>query len=145
MSSFDGMEPNDYLGQDYADFVNKMLSLTLTDPNTYFKAKGNATQNIKREVVRNFYKNIYSILTTAELTNANGGKSNVYAPKTGNAPIMNFDYQVSYPKQKIVDIGLSFSATIDKMLDEIISIMFPHENNKVLLDKLSHIGSKTIS
>ena len=143
MSNFD-ISPNNYLGQDHADFVNKMLSLSLTKPALYFEAKGNATFNLKREVVSNFYANIHSVLQNGLIKDSKGNIISVYSNGATNN-IAARDYQPKYPDQKIVDIGLSFSATIDKMLDEIVNILFPHNINKVVLDKLGEIGQKTIS
>lgn len=132
------VEPNNYLGQDYADHCSRCYSLALSDPKSFYSARANVTQALKRKVVKDFYDKIYSVLSTGQIDS-----NYVYGTAITNADAAA-NYQVKYPTQKINEIALSFAATIDKMLDEIANIILPDKINRVVEEKLSNIGKSTL-
>ena len=129
------VDANNYLGQSYADHTSKILSLALSDPKKFYEARSNCTKILKRAIVKDFYDNLFSVLSKGETST---GQS-VYG-STLNAR----DYNVDYPKQKINEIALSFVATIDKMLDEITGIILPDRIQRQVEDKLSNMGKASI-
>ena len=136
------VNPNDFLGQLYSDHCSKCYSLALSDPKTFYNVRSNVTRNLKREIVKDFYDKIFLVLSTGNTV----GTTSVYKNETGGVPsgFNAAEYKVAYPTQKINEIALSFSSTLDKMLDEIASIILPDKINRVVEDKLSNIGKSTL-
>ena len=129
------VNPNNYLSNDYNDHCAKCYSLALSDPRTFYNARSAVTKNLKRDIVKAFYDKIYSTLSTGYTSAGNSVYGNILAPG---------DYPVNYPTQKINEIALSFSATLDKMLDDIASIVLPDKINRVVDDKLANVGRSTL-
>ena len=129
------VSPNNYLGQEYQDHCSKCYSLALSDPKVFYNARAAVTKNLKRDIVKNFYEKIYLVLSKGETT----AGTSVYG-----TVLTSREYPVEYPTQKINEIALSFASTIDKMLDEITTIILPDKINRVVEEKLSNIGKSTL-
>lgn len=139
--AFVPINPNNYLAQDYADHKSAMYSLALTDPKKFYLARANVTKNLKRDIVKDFYTKMSSVLSTGFLP---GGVS-VYGGATvfSNTDVTDI-YNVSYPHHLIQEECLSFSASIDKMMDAITEIIMPDVLKKITEEKLSTIGKATL-
>lgn len=130
------VNPNNYLSNDYNDHCSKCYSLALSDPKTFYNARSAVTKNLKRDIVKAFYDKIYLTLSKAETS---AGVSVYYG-----GGISSTEYPVNYPTQKINEIALSFAATLDKMLDDIASIVLPDKINRVVDDKLANVGKSSL-
>lgn len=129
------VNPNNYLSQEYNDHCSKVYSLALSDPKKFYDARANVTKNLKRDIVKKFYENIFSVLSTGKTSDGSSVYGSILSPT---------DYPVQYPTQKINEIALSFASTIDKMLDEITTTILPDKINKVVEEKLSNIGKSSL-
>ena len=129
------VNPNNYLSNDYNDHCAKCYSLALSDPKTFYNARSAVTKNLKRDIVKAFYDKIYLTLSKAETASGVSVYSGV---------ISSTDYPVKYPTQKINEVALSFAATLDKMLDDIASIVLPDKINRVVDDKLANVGKSSL-
>ena len=129
------VDPNNYLSNEYNDHCSKCYSLALSDPKTFYNARSAVTKNLKRDIVKAFYDKIYLTLSKAETASGVSVYSGV---------ISSTDYPVKYPTQKINEVALSFAATLDKMLDDIASIVLPDKINRVVDDKLANVDKSSL-
>ena len=134
------VDANNYLGNEYADHTSKCLSLALSDPKTFYNVRANVVRNLKRNIIRDFYKKIFLVLSTGE---TEPGVS-VYKNEGGGAPINAVEYKVSYPKQKINELSLSIVATLDKILEEVASIILPDKLQREVESRLTNMGKASI-
>ena len=129
------INPNNYLGQNYSDHTSKCLSLALSDPKTFYNARAQVIKNLKRDVVKDFYDNIFKVLSTGNTSKGASVYGSVISPN---------EYPVDYPKQKINEIALSFAATIDKMMEYIAAIILPDKLQRAVEDKLGAMGKASV-
>ena len=133
-NNFD-LDPCNFLGNDYEDHVQKILSLSLSNVDRYQTARANVTKILKRELLRNFFKNISSVLST--------GKTSEGASIYGTT-LTPSDYPVKYPNQKITDLALGYSKTLDSMMQDIVDIILPKRINHIAEEKLGNMGKASL-
>ena len=131
------VDPCNYFGNDYEDHVQKCLTLSLAKPADYQAARANVTKILKREIMKNWFKNISSVLATGYTSK---GES-VYG--TGGT-VNPTEYPVAYPNQKITDLCLSYTKTIDSMMQEVVDIVLPRKINHLNEEKMANMGKASL-
>ena len=129
------VNPLNFLSLSYQDHTSKCLSLALSDPKTFYSARSNVIKSLKRDVVKDFYDNIYKVLSTGYTSKGASVYGSIISPN---------DYPVDYPKQKINEIALSFAATIDKMMEDIAAIILPDKLQHAVENKLANMGKASV-
>jgi len=125
MSSSFKVDPNNFLGHNYQDFLSKMYALALSNPTAYFELRRSIIEKVKRASISNLYDQFYKVLTEGKLsdnTNLFIGPANGYVPK--------------YPEQKVNDFCLSAAATLDEILNDLCNIIIPDKMNEIMGDKI---------
>ena len=135
LNPFD-VDPYNYFGNDYEDHVQKCLTLSLARPADYQAARANVTKILKREIMKDWFKNISSVLATGLTSNGDS----IY----GSATITPNEYPVMYPNQKITDLCLSYTKTIDSMMQEVVDIVLPRKINHLNEEKMANMGKASL-
>ena len=110
--------PQDILGLQFSQYKQKVY---VTNPAEYFKTE----EILKRVLVTNMYDIIYNLLRYG-MINDNGTEKLVYIGKS----------QPIYPSNLVNDEGIKISATLNSIIDDIISIIHPNDYEALALDKL---------
>ena len=82
--------------------------------------------------MKEWFKNISSVLATGLTSNGDS----IY----GSATITPNEYPVMYPNQKITDLCLSYTKTIDSMMQEVVDIVLPRKINHLNEEKMANMG-----
>ena len=117
------VDPNNFLGHNYEDFLSQMYALALSKPNDYFELRRRIIEKVKRDAIGKLYDNFYSVLTEG----TSGGAS-LFATQGSIKP--------KYPEQKVNDFCLSAAATLDEILNDLVNIIIPDKVNEILGDKI---------
>ena len=125
---------NDYLGSYYNDHRSKMVSLCLSNPTLFNKAKAKVLELLKREIVDQSYDLVFNALSKGEVN-----RKQIYG---GILELR--DYPIRYPSHLINDEALSFSSSINHLLTDIVDIIMPEEINQLANAKLSQIGKDSL-
>ena len=139
MSNTFQTDPTNYLGNQYSDHIAAMYALALSEPKKFYTVRAHVTKTLKREIIKDFYAKVFSVLSTAKI-----GAFYVY----GNVGITNAEalesYRCEYPNQKINELALSFASTIDSMMEEVVDIIMPDKINRVVDSKLAKVGDNSL-
>jgi hypothetical protein len=117
------VDPNNFLGHNYQDFLSQMYALALSKPNEYFELRRKIVEKVKREAIGNLYNNFYTVLTEGK----SGGVSLF---------INHGNLQPKYPEQEVNDFCLSAAATLDEILNDLVNKIVPDKVNEILGDKI---------
>jgi hypothetical protein len=134
------IEPDNYLGNSYNDYREQIFSLALADPKVYFSQKRKITQDPKRDAIQNLYETISKALLEGKTRTGNS----IYNATNNNAGIDFGTLKPDYPKQKVNQLCLDASATLDSILNEVVDIIMPDKFNEVLETKLNKVGKGTL-
>jgi len=125
MSSSFKVDPNNFLGHNYQDFLSKMYALALSNPTEYFKLRRTIIDKVKRDSITLLYDQFYEVLTAGTISKGTilfTGKAKGFTPK--------------YPEQKVNDFCLSAAATLDEILNDLCNIIIPDKMNEIMGDKI---------
>lgn len=107
------IDTENYLGLGYEQFKNASYALALSNPSEYFRIRQAVIQSVKTDAVKDIYKTFYNILTTG-------------TDKLGSKVIVDIKgVRPQYPSQKVSEIALQASRTMDEILNEVIDIILP--------------------
>jgi hypothetical protein len=117
--------PANYLGHEYASFKNALYKLALTEPAKYFTLREQVLQSVQKDAINQIYTTIFNLL--------NDGKDGK------GVPLFNVlsQQRVAYPQQKINEISLGFSATLDEMVQEVVELLMPIDFQTIMNKKLA--------
>ena len=127
------VDPNNFLGHDYEDYLGQMYTLAITKPTEYQALRQHVIRTVRRDVIGNLYNQFFNALSKGKTLN---GKELF----NGTAA----DYQPKYPEHKINDFCLSASEDVDAILKKLIDLLIPTQMNEVLGDKLQKIGTASL-
>lgn len=130
------INPNVYLGLEYNNYKSQVFAVALSAPTDYFKAKQVVNDTLKKNIIQGIYTTIYNALD--ELKDPDGDK----ILRTQPAPLSTISPK--YPNQKIQQLALDASASIEKIMDEVVEILFPSDYNEILATKLNKIGKQQL-
>jgi hypothetical protein len=136
MSAFD-INPTNYLGHDYAIYVSTLQELALSKPAEYFKLRRQMVTAVKSKLATSFFQDINSILKTGKMES--GSKEHIWNGNPTGATL-----QPKYPSQKVADLCLSATATLDGILEEVCEILMPSSLTRVLGEKLNATGQSNL-
>ena len=124
------VDVENYLSFKFDEHKNKMLALSLSNPNAYETARAEIVKKLRNENVKAIYATLMAFMTKGT-----DGKS--------NTPI-NTSVVPGYPAQEASKFCLSASETLNRIFVECVDICLPPPYSKVALQRDSDLG-KAIS
>ena len=116
MSNRFRLNVDDFLGYSYQEYRDTMYGIALSTPSDYTKIRREVMTAVKKDAVKDIYTTFYNILSLG--TDKTNGTS-IIKPASG-PPL-----KPGYPEQKIADLSLKASRTLDALLNEVIQIILP--------------------
>ena len=118
------VDTSDYLGFQYEEYLNELMSIAVSKPSEYYKMRSDTLKELKQVVVKTVYDTYYQLLTTGEIN----GKT----PLNALVP--------HYPQQKASQFALGASKTINDILNSALDIILPQNHLDVAKLKLTQKG-----
>ena len=118
------VDTSDYLGFQYEEYLNELMSIAVSKPSDYYKMRSETLKQLKQVVVKTVYNTYYGLLTKGEI---NGTK-----PLDPLVP--------HYPQQKASQFALGASKTINDILNSALDIILPANHLDVAKLKLTQKG-----
>ena len=115
-----------YLSFDFDAHKNKMLALSLGNPQSYEKARAEILTKLRNANVRLIYKTLTSFMTKG-------------TDGTSTAPL-NTEVVPGYPQQEALKFCLASSETLNKIFSDCVDICLPPPYSKVALQRDSDLG-----
>lgn len=133
---------SDYLGISHSEYKNKLLQLSLTQADNYFKLREQVLKTVKENAIKQLYNTFYYAMTsgTKGTTAANGDwnpAENIAAGAFANADTF---FVPNYPKQKVTEFALSAARTMDALCEECVEILMPINYQDLAVARLSRKG-----
>jgi hypothetical protein len=122
------VSPNVYLGHEYNSYKNKLFAHSISHPAQYLQLREDVERQLKTILVQQFYDVIFEALTEG-----NGENGNALITGFG----LNETLRPHFPPQKVSEIALSGSATLDKFMDTLVEILLPINYNKIVENTLA--------
>jgi len=123
---------NNYLNNDYQNWVDSMNGLALGSPKVYFDFRSKISAALKREAVSNIYTVLYDLLRDGKLTMSPTGKKedakleDIYkAVKDATSPIVTDTMKPSLSDQNINEIAISLAKTLNAELEKVVELVCP--------------------
>ena len=132
MASQFRIDPNAYLGHNYASFRDKLFSLAIADPKKYFAIREEVVRKTKQNAVKQLYETIFDVMDQGTVD----GNPIVTVP---GLPA-GFVFSPKVPPQKINEVSLSAAKTLDKILDDILEIVVPLDYKSIAAKRLAVTG-----
>ena len=119
--------PLDYLMINYQCFLNKIYSLSITEPSKYYVLRNKLTQDLNVKMLEYVHNIIFDLLRYGQIANVSYTEG----------------HAVGYPTEKVNQICMSFSVLFKEELDKIISLILPPDNQSLANSSLrsKHISS----
>ena len=125
--------PQDILGIQFSQYKQKIYAASVTNPAVYFETREKMEELLKRMLVTNMYDVIYNLLRYGIINN---GRDDV--------KVCIGESQPMYPSNLVNDEAIKISATLNSIIDDIISIIHPSDYEALALDKL-RVKAKAVS
>ncbi len=119
------VDTSDYLGFQYEEYLNELMSIAVSKPSEYYKMRSDTLKQLKQVVVKTVYNTYYGLLTKGTINNA--------SPLNGLVP--------HYPQQKASQFALGASKTINDILNSALDIILPSNHLDVAKLKLTEKGN----
>ncbi len=133
------VDPSNYLGIQSNAFRNRLYKIALSRPSYYFELRERVEKKVKEDCIRNLYAQIYFLLSEGALANDAGNKGEQIVTDENGVPL-----PPNFPSQKINEITLGLSKTLENALDEVIDFILPIDFQKILTSKLTSQGNAGI-
>ena len=127
------IDPNQYLGHDFEDFLNQIQAFLLVNPKGFLQMKNDVSKRLKRDAIKNLYNTIFSVFQKG--VDGNG------------RPLFVVDNQAINPKYPLghtIEFILSASQTMDNILKKQLDILLPDRFSQLTTASLGKIGNSQI-
>jgi hypothetical protein len=118
------VDTSDYLGFQYEEYLNELMSIAVSKPSQYYKMRSDTLKELKQVVVKTVYNTYYNLLTKGTVD--------------GKEPLG--DLIPHYPQQKASQFALGASKTINDILNSALDIILPPNHLDVAKLKLTQKG-----
>jgi transcription termination factor Rho len=113
-----------YLGLSYQEYCNDLYAMAISNPEAYFKMRKEVLKAVKQDAIGKMYDVFYDILV-------NGTVNNAHVLNNGTD-----DLEPQYPEQKVSEIALSASNTLDNILNRVIELILPIDYKDIALKRI---------
>lgn len=127
------IDPNQYLGHDYEDYLNQIKAMSLVDPKGYINLRNDVARKLKRDAVKNLYNTMFDVLQKGVDGN--------------NRPLFIVENKAIVPRYMLGQTNefvLSASETMDNFLKELLQIVLPREYTQLTEKSLGKLGNSSI-
>ena len=127
------IDPNQYLGHDFEDFLNQIQAFSLVNPKGYLQMKNDVSKRLKRDAIKNLYNTMFNVFQKG-------------VDGTGR-PLFVVDNQAINPKFPLGHTNefiLSASQTMDNILKKQLDILLPDRFSQLTTASLGKIGNSQI-
>ena len=135
------IDPANYLGLEYNSFRTKLYKLALTNTEKYFEIRENLIKKIELDAIGGLYDSFHNALTKGV---ANDG-SPLFPIGSNSGGLFGGSSAVNvspgYPSQKVAELCLNASATLNELIEHIVSILMPSDYTQIMNKTLAEIGN----
>lgn len=131
---------NQYLGNDYSVYKNRLFGVAISSPKEYFALREAVVKVFKEKAIGNLYDSVYEAMVNGN--NANG------TPLVNGAFIpsgLNGVFKPSVPAQEVNKITLGLAKTLDSALDECLELILPVDYHALASKRLEAVGNAGLS
>ena len=114
----------------FQTFSRKARNLALSNPKKYGEVQDKLSESLRSATAKNLYKIVYEFLKKGNIPN--GAAFDKIDTIVGDITLG----PIGYPEERLVQIALNLTETVDKELDKLILIAFP--------DPLAGLAEKSI-
>lgn len=135
------LDINNYLNNDYNQYLNDISSLALARPNEYFKYRENVTNYIKTEAIRGLYDVIFNALRYGRRTVKETGlpSAEVLSPEVKES--VKGKGTVNMSENTINEKCIAIASTLNHFLDEIVNDLCPVDATSLSQSRLAQMGN----
>ena len=107
--------PLDYLSINYEMYVNKIFSLSITEPSKYYQLRNKLTGDLNVKILEYVHNILFDLLRYGQIA----GESYTEG------------HMVGYPSEKVNKIAMDISVLFKGELDKVICLLLPPDNQKL--------------
>ena len=107
--------PLDYLSINYEMYVNKIFSLSITEPSKYYQLRNKLTSDLNVKILEYVHNILFDLLRYGQI----GGVSYTEG------------HMVGYPCEKVNKIAMDISVLFKGEIDKVICLLLPPDNQKL--------------
>ena len=138
------IDPSNYLGLEYNSFRTKLYKLALTNTEKYFEIRENLIKKMELDAIGNLYDSFHNALTKGVANDGSplfpiGSTSGMF----GSSSTVNV--APNFPSQKVAQLCLDASATLNELIESVISILMPENFETIMTKKLADIGNAKVT
>ena len=119
------------LSIEFQSFSRKARNLALSNPKKYGEVQDKLSESLRSATAKNLYKIVYEFLKKGNIPTAVGAFDTI--DNVVGAVALG---PIGYPEERLVQIALNLTETVDKELDKLILLAFP--------DPLAGLAEKSI-
>jgi len=131
------INPNNYLSNEYNEYITKLTALSLTKPVSYLELRSKLRTKLHKNAISLIYKNIFNALVRGTDDKGNSLFANIKDVE----PTL---FKVQYPNQLSTELACSGAKTLQSLMEKILDIICPDLLNGVLSEKLSKAGREDL-
>ena len=139
------IDPANYLGLEYNSFRTKLYKLALTNTEKYFEIRENLIKKMELDAIGGLYDSFHNALTKGV---ANDG-SPLFPIGSNSGGLFGGSSTVNvapnFPSQKVAQLCLDASATLNELIESVISILMPENFETIMTKKLADIGNAKVT
>ena len=106
-------DPLDYLNINYTNYCNKVFSISITEPKTYYEAKNVLSVALNTTILKFIHTTLFNLMRYGQVANT----------------LHTFNLKPSIPVEMVNKRCMDISVVIKNELDKIIQLLMPADNN----------------
>ena len=138
MAAFE-INPDNYLGIKYTEYLNKIEELAIRDTKTFFKMKNKMIETVKSQITIIIFNFVKNLLSTGKCGQGFNNDNFIY----NGCAVSEAEFQPKYPSQEINNIALSLVQTINQFLDQHVCEILMPERIRSLVGKSITVNHPT--
>ena len=106
-------DPLDYLNINYSNYLNKVFSISITEPKTYYEAKNVLSLALNTSILKFIHTTLFNLMRYGQV----------------GTVLHTFNLKPSIPVEEVNKRCMDISVVIKNELDKIIQLLMPADNN----------------
>ena len=108
-------DPLDYLNINHTNYLNKVFSISITDPTKYYEAKNVLSLALNTTILKFIHTTLFNLMRYGQV----------------GAVLHTFNLKPSIPVEMVNKRCMDISVVIKNELDKIIQLLMPADNNNL--------------